>query len=146
VGDGWTLAEDRALLLAQGRYPPRLAAIDAPNINAFRPRHRPEDLHAATPEVDRAILRNGLKALRDAPNGDALLHDVDVYIRGVNARSPRRQRRRRSRSPRVDVFAVNALVGEIFGQGGGDEARRSQMYSALASGSASRARSACSTT
>ena len=32
---GWVLQEDRGLLLAQGRYPARLAAIDAPNINAF---------------------------------------------------------------------------------------------------------------
>src|SRR6188472_1962103 len=32
---GWILEEDRALLLAQGRYPARLAAIDAPNVDAF---------------------------------------------------------------------------------------------------------------
>ena len=32
---GWVLQEDRGLLLAQGRYPARLAAVDAPNINAF---------------------------------------------------------------------------------------------------------------
>jgi len=32
---GWTLAEDRGLLLQQARYPARLAAIDAPNIDAF---------------------------------------------------------------------------------------------------------------
>ena len=29
---GWVLQEDRGLLLAQGRYPARLAAVDAPNI------------------------------------------------------------------------------------------------------------------
>src|SRR3954447_2039372 len=32
---GWVLEEDRGLLLAQGRYPARLAALDAPNIDAF---------------------------------------------------------------------------------------------------------------
>ena len=43
---GWVLAEDRGLLLAQGRYPARLAAIDAPEHQRLRPRHRAEDLHA----------------------------------------------------------------------------------------------------
>ena len=32
---GWLLQEDRGLLLAQGRYPARLAAVDAPNVDAF---------------------------------------------------------------------------------------------------------------
>ena len=32
---GWILREDRGLLLAQARDAARLAAIDAPNINAF---------------------------------------------------------------------------------------------------------------
>ena len=32
---GWVLQEDRGLLLAQARYAARLAAVDAPNINAF---------------------------------------------------------------------------------------------------------------
>ena len=34
-GAGWVLAEDRALLLAQGRYPARFAALDVPGIDAF---------------------------------------------------------------------------------------------------------------
>ena len=32
---GWILGEDRGLLLAQARDAARLAAIDAPNIDAF---------------------------------------------------------------------------------------------------------------
>src|SRR5215210_897764 len=32
---GWVLQEDRGLLLAQGRYPGRIAAVGAPNVNAF---------------------------------------------------------------------------------------------------------------
>ena len=32
---GWVLQEDRGLLLAQGRYPARFAAVDVPNVNAF---------------------------------------------------------------------------------------------------------------
>jgi acyl-homoserine lactone acylase PvdQ len=126
---GWITAEDRALLLAQGRYPARLAAIDAPNINAFG---LVTGLKTYTPtrEVERTVLRNGLRALRSTPNGDSLLHDVDVYIEGVNARL-RADKSTQKPFTRVDVFAVNALVGQIFGQGGGGEAPRSQMLSAL---------------
>src|SRR5881227_693539 len=32
---GWILQEDRGLLLAEARYPARLAALDAPGINAI---------------------------------------------------------------------------------------------------------------
>ena len=49
-----------------------------------------------------------------------MLHDVDVYLDGINARLRRRARPRPS--TRVDIFAVNALAGQIFGEGGGDEA------------------------
>jgi acyl-homoserine lactone acylase PvdQ len=126
---GWVLEEDRALLLAQGRYPARLAAVDAPNIDAFG---LVTGLKVYTPTraVDRTILRNGLRALRSAPNGKALLHDVDVYVQGLNARL-RAEKSAAKPFTRVDVFAVNALVGQIFGQGGGGEAQRSQLLSGL---------------
>src|SRR6201991_827623 len=75
---GWITQEDRALLLAQARYIGRLAALDAPNIDAFG---LVTNLKTYTPtkQVDRMILRNGLAALRSAgKDGKALLHDVDV--------------------------------------------------------------------
>jgi acyl-homoserine lactone acylase PvdQ len=126
---GWILEEDRSLLMAQGRYPARLAAIDAPNIDAFG-LVTGLKTYTPTPQVDRMILRDGLRALRSAPDGAALLHDVDVYVHGLNARL-RAERSTAKPFTRVDVFAVNALIGQIFGQGGGGEAPRSQMLSAL---------------
>ena len=63
---GWTLAEDRALLLAQARYPARLAAIDAPNINAFGLVARLKT-YTPTRSIERTVLRNGLRALRRRP-------------------------------------------------------------------------------
>ncbi len=127
---GWTLAQDRALLLAQARYPARLAAVDAPNLDAFG---LVVGLKTFTPtrQVDRIVERNGLRALRGAGReGRRLLHDIDVYVQGINARL------RADRSPqkpftRTDIFAVNALVGQIFGEGGGDEAPRSAMLDGL---------------
>jgi acyl-homoserine lactone acylase PvdQ len=126
---GWVLEEDRALLLAQGRYPARLAAVDAPNIDAFGLVTGLKS-YTPAPAVDRMILRNSLRALRSAPNGKALLHDVDVYVEGLNARL-KAEKSTAKPFTRVDVFAVNALVGQIFGQGGGGEAPRSQLLSGL---------------
>src|SRR4051812_9424859 len=83
---GWVLQEDRGLLLAQGRYPARLAAVDAPNINAFG---LVTGLKSVTPskQVNRIIRRNGMRALRHAgPDGKRLLHDIDVFVAGINAR------------------------------------------------------------
>ena len=38
---------------------------------------------------------------------------------------------RRQAVARADIFAANAIIGEIFGEGGGDEARRSEFLSSL---------------
>ncbi len=127
---GWILQEDRGLLLAQARYAARLAAVDAPNINAFGlvtglKTYKP------TRRIDRIIRRNGLRALRSAGrDGKGLKHDIDVFVDGINARL-RAEKSKAAKFTRVDLFAFNALGGQIFGQGGGDEARRGQFYGAL---------------
>src|SRR3954451_18473089 len=102
---GWVLQEDRGLLLTQGRYPARLAAIDAPNIDAFG---LVTALKTYTPtrRVDRMIDRNNLGALRGAGrDGRRLLHDVDVFVKGLNARL-RAEGSKAKRFTRVDLFAV----------------------------------------
>ncbi|MDA0169926.1 penicillin acylase family protein [Solirubrobacter taibaiensis] len=127
---GWVLQQDRGLLLAQARDAAKLAAIDAPNVYAFGlvinlRQYKP------TPAVDRMIERDGLRALRGAgARGKAVLHDVDVYLQGVNARL---KAEGSAAKPwrRADIFAANAIIGEIFGEGGGDEARRSEFLSSL---------------
>ena len=127
---GWVLQEDRGLLLAQGRYPARLAAVDAPNINAFG---LVTGLKTVTPsrQVDRIIDRNGLHALRTAgAEGRGLKHDIDVFVTGLNARL-RAEKSKAAKFTRVDMFAFSALGGQIFGQGGGDEARRSMLLDGL---------------
>src|SRR4029077_9008852 len=32
---------------------------------------------------------------------------------------------------RVDIYSINALAGQLFGQGGGDEGRRTMFYTGL---------------
>jgi acyl-homoserine lactone acylase PvdQ len=126
---GWILAEDRGLLLAQARDAARLAAIDAPNIDAFG---LVIDLKQYTPtkQVDRMIQRDGDAALKAAgAAGAAVRHDIDVYLEGLNAKLAADGGTRPW--TRVDIYASNAITGQIFGQGGGDEARRSEYLATL---------------
>src|SRR4051812_16462457 len=126
---GWILAEDRGVLLAQARDAARLAAIDAPNIDAFG---LVIDLKQFTPAkaIDKRIQRDGDAALKRAgAAGAAVRHDIDVYLEGLNARLKVDGGTRPW--TRVDIYAANAITGQIFGQGGGDEARRSEFLSTL---------------
>src|SRR3954469_8267910 len=127
---GWVLEEDRGLLLAQGRYPARMAALDAPGINAFGLVTGLKTV-TVTKQADRMIDRAQTGALKKAgKEGRAMLHDIDVYVKGINARL-KFEKSKQKPFTRVDVYAVNALAGQIFGQGGGDESRRSQLLSGL---------------
>jgi acyl-homoserine lactone acylase PvdQ len=126
---GWIAAEDRALLLQQARYNARVAAIDAPGLDAlglivglrsFQPSAQTE-----------AEVAKQTQILQGAgPEGRAVLRDIDTFISGINdyldIHSP-------STAPwtRNDVYALNALKGQFVGQGGGDEARRSEFLSGL---------------
>jgi acyl-homoserine lactone acylase PvdQ len=126
---GWILGEDRGLLLAQARDAARLAAIDAPNIDAFG---LVIDLKQYTPtkQVDRIIQRDGDAALKSAgAAGAAVRHDIEVYLEGLNARVKADGGTRPF--TRADIYATNAITGQIFGQGGGDEARRSEFLATL---------------
>jgi acyl-homoserine lactone acylase PvdQ len=126
---GWIAAEDRGLLLEQARYNGRIAAIDAPGLSAiglitslaqFEP--------SAQTEAELAKQTQALKA--EGKEGAAVLHDIDVFIDGINAylsiHSP-------STEPwtRNDVYALNAVKDQFLGEGGGDEARRTQFLSGL---------------
>jgi acyl-homoserine lactone acylase PvdQ len=126
---GWIAAEDRGLLLQQARYNARVAAIDAPGLSAlglivglksFQPSEETEAEVAKQTHALRATGREGRK----------VLHDIDTFISGINdylaIHSP-------SISPwtRNDVYALNALKGQFVGEGGGDEARRSEFLAGL---------------
>ena len=126
---GWIAAEDRGLLLEQARYDSRVAVIDAPGLSAidlvshlqtFKPSAQTE---AAVSQETNVLLRQGRE-------GRALLHDIDVYISGINAYL---QATNSPAAPwtRDDVYAVNALKGQFLGQGGGTEVYRSAFLNGL---------------
>jgi acyl-homoserine lactone acylase PvdQ len=127
---GWVLAEDRGLLLAQARYPARMAALDAPGINAFS---LVTGLKAVTVtrQADAIINRKQTAALKArGAEGRAVLADIDEYVLGFNAYLKKSKSTQKPWT-RVDVYSLNALAGQIFGQGGGDETRRSELLDAL---------------
>jgi acyl-homoserine lactone acylase PvdQ len=127
---GWVLQEDRGLLLAEARYPARLAALDAPGISAIGLIVGLKSVKT-TPIVDQMIEANETGALKKAgKKGRALLHDVDTYVKGANARL-KAEKSASAPYTRVDIYAANAVAGQLFGRGGGDEAARSELLSGL---------------
>ena len=125
---GYVQAEDRTLLMDTLRGPARAAVIDAPGLNPFQlatsfvpfnPSQQTEDFLAQ--QVDLVLSR---------PGGQQIIDDVDSYLQGIN---DFRALAGTSGRPwnRNDVIAVAALIGAVFGKGGGDEARRAQLLSAL---------------
>jgi acyl-homoserine lactone acylase PvdQ len=126
---GWITAEDRGLLLEQARFDSRVAAIDAPNLSAIA---LIAGLRTFVPsaQTEAEIAKQTTAIRRAGRRGRRLLHDIDVYVRGINAQL------RAINSPsapwtRNDVYAVNALKDQFFGEGGGDEARRSMFLAGL---------------
>jgi acyl-homoserine lactone acylase PvdQ len=126
---GWIMAEDRALLLEQARYDARLAAIDAPNLSAIG---LIAGVRTFTPsaQTETEITRQTRVLRRAGTRGRRLLHDIDVYVTGINAQLRAAKSAARPWT-RIDVYAVNALKGQFVGQGGGDEARRSMFLAGL---------------
>ena len=125
---GFATATDRMLLMDTLRNPGRAAVLDAPGLNAFalaqsfqpfNPTQQTEDFLAQ--QVDLVLAR---------PGGQRLIDDVDNYIQGINQYRAEAGTTGRPWN-RNDVVAVAALIGAVFGKGGGDEARRSQLLSAL---------------
>jgi acyl-homoserine lactone acylase PvdQ len=126
---GWIGAADRFLLGQQARFNSRVAAIDVPGVDAvsliaglqnFQPSAATEAELATQTQV---LLRHGRE-------GRAVLHDIDVFLSGINDWLEINQP---ATAPwtRNDIYALNALKGQFVGEGGGDEARRSQFLGGL---------------
>ncbi|HEX8743296.1 MAG TPA: penicillin acylase family protein [Thermoleophilaceae bacterium] len=128
-GAGWVAASDRNLLLNQARFNGVTAAIDAPNLSAI---DLIRNLYQFEPSAQaNAIVARQTKVLKSAgPKGMQLLHDIDVYLAGINAwyaaNSPKSPKFTRN-----DVYAFNAIKGQFLGEGGGSEAATSQLLDGL---------------
>jgi acyl-homoserine lactone acylase PvdQ len=127
-GAGWVLAEDRGLLLAQARYPSLLAAVDAPGIDALG---LISSLASFTPSAQLVseVAKQTGALLAAGAKGRAVLHDIDVFLQGINAY--RSAHGGGAAFTRVDIYAFNSLKDQFVGEGGGDQAVRSEFSAAL---------------
>ena len=126
---GWIAAEDRGLLLEQARYDARVAAVGAPGLTAL---DLIAKLRKFTPsaQTESFVSQQTAQLEHAGPKGRQVLHDIDTFSAGVNAYFTASKS---SAKPwtRNDTFALEALKGQFVGQGGGDEARRTQFLAAL---------------
>ena len=121
-------AADRTLLMDQLRNPGRVGGRRRPGINPF-------DLATSftpfTPsQQTEDFLEEQIDLVLAQPGGQRIADDVDQYLLGINDQRASVGNTGRPWN-RNDVVATAALIGAVFGKGGGDEARRSQLLSAL---------------
>jgi acyl-homoserine lactone acylase PvdQ len=126
---GWIAAEDRGLLLEQARFDARVAAIGVPGVTAIGLVENLENFQPSA-QTERVVARQTQVLLHAGREGRDVLSDIDVFIGGINAylaiHSPTT-----AKWTRNDIYALNALKDQFFGEGGGDEANRSEFLGAL---------------
>jgi acyl-homoserine lactone acylase PvdQ len=128
--EGWVVAEDRHLLLDEARGDARIAALDVPGMDAFS---LVQGLKTFTPSAQaESIVSRQTKALQGAGKpGKAVLHDTDVYVKGLNAWYKHNKTPANPPFDRNDIYATNALAGQLFGRGGGNEVNSAMLLSGL---------------
>ncbi|HYN91876.1 MAG TPA: penicillin acylase family protein, partial [Thermoleophilaceae bacterium] len=128
-GAGWALAHDRELLLEQARFNARVAVLDVPGLSAlglivglksFQP----------SAQAERELAKEIVKLRAYGKPGRQLIHDMGVYVKGINAYYRANKRTHRPWT-RLDVIALNAIKSELFGEGGGDEVDAAEMLDGL---------------
>jgi acyl-homoserine lactone acylase PvdQ len=126
---GWVVAHDRELLLEQARYNARVAVVDAPGLSAiglvvglktFKP----------SSQTERELGKEVGKLKKYGKSGRRVLHDMAVYVKGVNAYYRANNKDHKPWTVR-DVIAFNAIKSQLFGQGGGAEVDAAQMLDGL---------------
>jgi acyl-homoserine lactone acylase PvdQ len=126
---GWIAAEDRGLLLQQARYDSLVAAIDAPGLSAIGLVEKLKNF-VPSKQTEAFVAKQSQVLTKAGPEGKAVLHDIDVYITGINAYL-KATKSQDAPYTRNDIFAFNALKDQFFGEGGGQEARNSEFLSGL---------------
>jgi acyl-homoserine lactone acylase PvdQ len=134
-GAGWVEAEDQGLLLDEARYIGRLAAIDAPGLSAvnliaslgsFKP----------TAQTERVVGEQTSALLAHGAEGRAVLHDLRVYLQGINAYLAAHNHMlgifaNVAPFTLTDIYAFNAIKDQFVGEGGGDQAANAEFLTAL---------------
>jgi len=135
-----TAADLRRFYLQLLRGPGRIAALDVPGLDAFGLATSGRQFVPSAP-TEAFLARQAALLRASGARGRQVLGDVDAYVAGINAYF---RTLGGSVAPftRNDVTAIGALIGAVFGAGGGDEARRSELFSAPGSRGLARERRA----
>lgn len=128
-GAGYATAQDRQLIMELLRGPGRIAALDAPGVNAFSLALAGKTFVPSPATESRLNLQFDL-LLRSGNKGRRLARVIDAYVAGINAAY------KKAGLPikpwtRADVVAIGGLIGGLFGAGGGDEATRADFLARL---------------
>jgi acyl-homoserine lactone acylase PvdQ len=126
---GWIAAEDRGLLLQEARDNSYVAAIDAPGLTAIGLIENLQNFQPSAQTV-RVVDRQTQVLQKAGPEGRDVLSDIDEFITGINAYLAIHSPTTRPWT-RDDVYALNALKDQFFGEGGGREAQNSEFLGAL---------------
>ena len=130
-GSGWVAAEDRGLLLRIGLGPAYAAADGIPGINPFQ---LLLSARGFTPSAQSLEFVNEQQKvlLEQGPEGEQVLHDLENWVKGVNAFEKTLPPIARIPTATVgDAIAGFSLIGSIFGNGGGNEVTNSQFLARL---------------
>ena len=135
-GAGYATAQDRQLIMELLRGPGRIAALDAPGIDAFSLALAGKTFVPSAATESRLNEQYDL-LLRSGDKGRRLARVIDAYVAGINAAY------KKAGLPitpwtRADVVAIGGLIGGLFGAGGGDETQRADFLARLQASSASR--------
>ncbi len=134
-GSGWIEAQDRGLLMQEGRGDALVAAVDAPGLNAL---HLISSLQSFKPSAQtiRVVARQTRALLASGADGRGVVHDLHVYLDGINAYI---RDHGDSLGPYshvapftlVDIYGFSALKDQFVGEGGGDQAANAEFLAGI---------------
>ncbi len=128
-GAGWATAQDRQLIMELLRGPGRIAALDAPGVNAFSLALAGKTF-VPSPATEARLNDQIDLVLRSGDKGRRLVKIIDGYTAGINGAYAKAGLPIRPWT-RADVVAIGGLIGGLFGAGGGDETARADLLAKL---------------
>jgi acyl-homoserine lactone acylase PvdQ len=128
-GAGWVAAEDRGLVLEVIRGAGRIAALDVPGIDAFAAANNLQAFDAS-PQTERFLTGQLAVADQFGAAGRRVRADAESYVAGINAYY---RATHNTAAPWTvnDVVGASALIGAVFGRGGGNQVKDSLVLADL---------------
>jgi acyl-homoserine lactone acylase PvdQ len=134
-GSGWVAAEDRGLLLKMAVGPSFAATLDIPGINPFGLLLEGREFKPSA-QTENFVSAQQVSLIEKGPRGIQVLEDLGAWAEGVNAFEKEFEPvlPPQLRVPHLTIanaIAGFALIGSIFGNGGGGEVTNSNFLAGL---------------